>query len=106
MKKGRQQNNPLAGPLKRDLPEVFLRLCHYCLYLNESDQEIEQCDRCEKCFSPKPENPASSYQDSNSEIDSDSYFEQAFDSLEEELETRPEEKAFGKTLVNGLNVKW
>ena len=106
MRKGRQQNNPLAGPPKRDLPEVFLRLCHYCLYLNESDKEIEQCERCEKCFSPKQVNHSYSYQDSDSETDSDSSLEQALDSLEEELETRPEEKAFGKTLVNGLNVKW
>jgi hypothetical protein len=33
---------------------LFLRLCHHCLYLNESGQEVLECDRCRKVLTVEP----------------------------------------------------
>jgi len=108
MRQGRQQKSSLHyGPIKRDPPDIFLRLCHHCLYLNESEAEIEQCGRCEKWFGPKQF--INSYQfkeESNREL-LDPSEEQILDQLEEDFEHSTDtKKRSKKSLVNGLNVKW
>ena len=33
---------------------LFFRLCHHCLYLNESNHEVLQCDRCRRPLTVEP----------------------------------------------------
>lgn len=102
MRKGRQNRANHLGPIKRDVPETFFRLCHHCLFLNESDSEVIQCSRCDKEFSLK--DALSQYGflpvDGDFEEDGELFDEQD----EEEFEER---KPLGKKpCLNGLNVKW
>ncbi|NBV50642.1 hypothetical protein EBR03_07740 [bacterium] len=87
MRKGRHHRATPLGPVIRDVPETFFRLCHYCLHLNEGDSEILICQKCETDFLP------------NAEAASDEISEMN----DEEEERGP---ALPKPQLNGLNVKW
>lgn len=93
MKQGRQNQKPLSlGPVKRDVAETFFRLCHHCLFLNESESEIYRCLQCEKEFSPPESN---SWEDEN---------EMELDQLDEDENETPLIRK--KSYLNGLNGKW
>lgn len=87
MRQGRHHRAALPSPVPRDFPETFFRLCHHCLFLNESEREIQQCQKCEQRFS-SPE---------------DEIFENSVEENEESEERGPPPK---KTSLTGLDVKW
>lgn len=90
MKQGRQNRKSLSlGPIERDVPETFFRLCHHCLFLNESEEEISRCLRCEKGFLP-------------SEVEL--WEDEQYDDGEEDEHEAP--LARKKHYLNGLNGKW
>lgn len=89
MRKGRQSRAAHLGPFKGDAPETFFRLCHHCLFLNESEIEIQQCHKCERKFIMSGE---------------EEFVEMSDEELfEEQMEAAPPRK---KTCLAGLNVKW
>ena len=68
-------------------PNTYLRLCHRCLFLNESSQNILKCSRCESVF-----NSASAVEvdkDLNLEMGSDE------DPIQEAIADFESEKASG-----------
>ena len=94
MKQGRQnQKNHSLGPVKRDVPETFFRLCHHCLFLNESESEIHHCLQCEKDFMPS---------------EGDSWEEESDRDLDDDLDEGESETPIirKKSYLNGLNGKW
>lgn len=34
--------------------DLYFRLCHFCLYLNESTHEIADCERCQRHLTLEP----------------------------------------------------
>ncbi|NBT58270.1 hypothetical protein EBT16_05750 [bacterium] len=100
MKKGRHPRAARFGPVKGDAPETFFRLCHHCLFLNESEFEITKCQKCELKFTPvnKEGFPL---------VSEEQVFDQVMEEDEEEneepQETAPPRK---KSSLTGLNVKW
>lgn len=101
MRKGRQTRANLLGPLKRDAPDTFFRLCHHCLYLNESDSEISQCSKCDKEFSLQQFEPHYGFLPTEAEFEEDEGF---LDEPEDEIDERKMPQT--KMSLNGLNVKW
>ncbi|MFM8268634.1 MAG: hypothetical protein ACKN9V_00450 [Pseudomonadota bacterium] len=96
MHKGRHSRAALMSPVKRNAPDTFFRLCHHCLFLNESELEIKECEKCQRKFSLK--------KDQNSApISEEEFFDQQMNEDEEIQEQRPPLK---KTALTGLDVKW
>jgi len=109
VKQGRQNRKSLSlGPLKRDAPETFFRLCHHCLFLNESEVEIYRCNKCEKDFNP-PEKDG--WEETQGDLR-----QQLEAQMDQEMEGDQEEPAQTndksshiprkKSYLNGLNGKW
>lgn len=48
MKRFVKRNAPklLRRPQLQEEPIAHFRLCHHCLFLNESNEEVVKCDRC------------------------------------------------------------
>ena len=62
MKKRKSQHSPSRFvPEDKYSPSTYLRLCHRCLFLNESGQYIEKCTRCESSFAEFSSNPKADY---------------------------------------------
>jgi hypothetical protein len=85
---------------------LHFRLCHVCLFLNESEQEVEHCHKCGSVFQP----------DGGDGIDS---AEAALNAIWEQVaaqggaeEEEFDEPAFaalrrrGHKTVHGLKVRW
>jgi len=107
-KQGRQNHKALSlGPIKRDVPETFFRLCHHCLFLNESESEIYRCIQCEKDFFP----PERDYWESDPQKRASDSLETELDRQMEDEETIEQEKEDSlppqkRSYLNGLNGKW
>ena len=107
-KQGRQNRKAHSlGPIKRDVPETFFRLCHHCLFLNESESEIQRCIQCEKDFvSSDKDQWESDPKKGNSELletELDRQMEDEENSDERKEKSPPPQK---KYYLNGLNGKW
>jgi len=97
MRKGRHHRAALLGPVKRDVPETFFRLCHHCLFLNESEIEIQACKKCERKFGLTEE-------DGFVPISEEQIFDQQMEDEEEVAQERtPPQK---RPSLMGLDVKW
>lgn len=72
-------------------PESLIRVCHICLKLNESPNEIEKCAHCQKSFLPLR------YFDKIHSQASKSNWSSHFSSIED---------IDDKDLILGLFVKW
>ncbi|NBX76422.1 MAG: hypothetical protein EBQ92_07695 [Proteobacteria bacterium] len=96
MKKGRHHRAALLGPVKRDVPEIFFRLCHHCLFLNESELEIQECKKCEHKFN-------FTEKDDFLPVSEEQFLDQQMEEDEEIHERTPPQK---KTALTGLDVKW
>ncbi len=46
-RKKNQPSSPYSLGVKAD-EQLHFRLCHVCLHLNESESDIEQCQRCQR----------------------------------------------------------
>ena len=96
MRQGRHHRAALLGPVKRDVSETFFRLCHHCLFLNESELEIQECKKCERKFNVTDE-------DEFLPVSEEQFFDQQMEDEEEIQERTPPQK---KPSLAGLNVKW
>ena len=103
MKKGRHNRASLLGPVKRDVPETFFRLCHHCLFLNESPREVEHCIRCDKEFTLKELPAFYGFLPVDEELDRQMEEPSEEFSEDELIEGKPPRK---KAPLAGLNVKW
>jgi hypothetical protein len=95
VRQGRHHRAALLGPVKRDVPETFFRLCHHCLFLNESELEIQECKKCEHKFNFTDDNDFSP-------ISEEQFFDQQMEEEEIEERTAPQKKPS----LTGLDVKW
>jgi len=113
MRKGGQNRTGYLGPVTREAPDIFFRLCHHCLYLNEADQEISRCAKCEAEFLPAEANSSHGFQDLDEDLEELAgdhnivTLKDADDSDDEEMhdfeEGNPPHK---RPKLAGLNVKW
>ena len=106
-------------------PSTYLRLCHRCLFLNESSRYIEKCVRCESSFAEFSSSKDANYK--NFDINEEDPVHEAiadFESeaikggeieAEEQLEQEEEEEDLDReerarkkraTPISGLSVLW
>lgn len=107
MRKGRKKQVHTKTPTAvRPESPLHFRLCHRCLFLNESNLEIESCQKCGSGFEPELD---STFEESESQIDR---IWATDNQRDDQLEQEPEDSPFSalrrrtQKIVHGLKVRW
>lgn len=105
MRKGRRKNKQ-GQPSFQTENHLHFRLCHVCLFLNESDHEVKTCKKCGSDF--RPETSEAGVDEVEQALDL--IWQQSSEAAAEEEEY--DEPAFaalrrrGFKTVHGLKVRW
>lgn len=102
--KGRNQKAETAPS------NIFFRLCHSCLHLNESETEVFRCHRCEVLFDPRAEDDETE-RISGLDEDLQEFVEEGGvialrDPEPEPLEEEENEGTAVTENIQGLSVRW
>jgi|688.fasta_scaffold226284_2 hypothetical protein len=105
MRQGGQNRTNSLGPSRRDVPDTFFRLCHHCFYLNEADQEISRCTKCETKFISNSEDENYGFETIDEDLE-ELAGEGNIITLRDEDDSAEGEHPVPSPKLNGLNVKW
>lgn len=105
MRQGRQNRTNSLGPLRRDAPDTFFRLCHHCLYLNEAEEEISHCSKCETKFILSSDEDSYGFEKIDEDLE-ELAGEGNVITLRDQDDSLESEPPMPSPKLTGLDVKW